>query len=95
MTVFNLGDKVRFDMYLKRVHAGANARKWVPIHTGPSGHELFGIVIGKRTVSDGSWSWDEYGANYAASNYIQGYLVAYDLYRKPLLVLPNDLRIDQ
>lgn len=54
--------------------------------------EKAGMVIGKRTISDGYAEYDnEYGTSYSrAVNYV-AYLVVADMKSKPVLVLPGDI----
>jgi hypothetical protein len=52
-----------------------------------------GIVIGHRYVQEGIV---DRGPDYSAfipEKYIESYLVAYDLHRKPVHVLPEDMEV--
>lgn len=62
-------------------------KRWVPI---PAQHE--GVIVGQRTVQN-NWvdSAGEY-LNYAVpTKYISAYLVAYDLRKNPVYVLPEHM----
>lgn len=49
--------------------------------------ETTGIIIGKRTLSNGNTHHDsEAGWMYAADEYFPAYIVAFDLKRSPVLV---------
>ena len=91
MTKYELGDKVRVRKIIeveKRWDDKARhtKRKWVSKE-----QELSGIVIGHRYVQEGIV---DHGPDYSAfvpEKYIESYLVAYDLHRKPVHVLPEDM----
>ena len=91
MTKYMLGDKVRVRKIIeveKRWDDKARhtKRKWVSKE-----QELSGIVIGHRYVQEGIV---DHGPDYSAfvpEKYIESYLVAYDLHRKPVHVLPEDM----
>lgn len=66
---------------------GATEKRWVP---KPFAHE--GVIVGHRTVQN-NWvdSAGEY-LNYAVpTKYISAYLVAYDLRKNPVYVLPEHM----
>lgn len=52
-----------------------------------------GIVVGKRTLSNGntSYAYDD-GTTYTPKEHFTAYLVAYGLRRKPVFVLPEHLQ---
>jgi hypothetical protein len=88
-----LGDKVKVrkiieSRKLRNFETGNFEKKWISREC-----ELEGIVIGRRCVREGSIY---YGADYIAftpQKYIKCYLVAYDLHRNPVYVLPEDLEV--
>jgi hypothetical protein len=88
-----LGDKVRVRRIielsqLSDYHAGHTERKWVSKE-----QELDGIVIGHRLVQEGIvHHWPDHIA-FVPKKYIECYLVAYDLHRKPVHVLPEDMEV--
>lgn len=105
MSGFQLGQRVRFSTHLRRRSAGpgeflgpdkiwsANAGPfsgpdWEE-HRWPGGE---GVIVGKRTISNGdvNYRYDE-GSDYVAAEYFTAYLIAYDLYRKPVHVLPEHI----
>ena len=91
MTKYTLGDKVRAKRVIEAekrwdYEARHTKRKWVSRE-----QELSGIVIGHRYVQEGIV---DRGLDYSAfvpEKYIECYLVAYDLHRKPVHVLPEDM----
>ena len=93
MTKYTLGDKVRVQRIIeveKRWdhEARHTKRKWVP-----GAQKLDGIVIGHRHVQEGIVDhWPDYIA-FIPEKYIECYLVAYDLHRKPVHVLPEDMEV--
>lgn len=92
-----LGQRVRADMRkgLRRTHGPEGWRKkvWVPIQWHRL-HEIDGIVIGKRTYSDGWVDRDyEAGSTYATETSYPVVLVAYDLNRKPVAFHPEDVTL--
>lgn len=91
MTKYELGDKVRVRRVIEAEKRWDPAvrhtkRKWVPKE-----QQLSGIVIGHRHVQEGIV---DHGPDYDAfipEKYIESYLVAYDLHRNPVHVLPEDM----
>ena len=93
MTKYVLGDKV----WARRIieaekywdhESRYTKRKWVSKE-----QELSGIVIGHRYVQEGIVDhWSDYIA-FIPEKYIECYLVAYDLHRKPVHVLPEDMEM--
>ena len=50
------------------------------------------MVIGKRTLSEGRCSWAEgEGVTYHPMRHFQAWLVVYDMNRKPVFVLDEDI----
>ena len=88
-----LGDKVRVRRIIEPSklwdhHARHRKRKWVSKE-----QELDGIVIGHRHVQEGIVDhWPDHIA-FIPKKYIECYLVAYDLHRKPVHVLPEDMEV--
>jgi hypothetical protein len=88
-----LGDKVRVRRIIEAEkrwdhEARHTKRKWVSKE-----QELSGIVIGRRYVQEGIV---DRGPDYSAfipEKFIECYLVAYDLHRKPVHVLPEDMEV--
>jgi hypothetical protein len=98
MGELRLGQRVRFNIYLKRgwqestranPHGHYDDTVWYAIE-GPVRE---GIIIGKRTVSNGERHWigPEEGSAYIGKRYFPVYLIAFDLGRKPQLVRPEDI----
>ena len=93
MTKYTLGDKVRVRKVIEAEknwdrEARHTKRKWVSKE-----RELDGIVIGHRHVQEGIV---DRGPDYDAfipEKYVECYLVAYDLHRKPVHVLPEDMEV--
>lgn len=58
-------------------------------HRWPGGE---GVIVGKRTLSNGRASWQEEGyTQYTIKETFIAYLIAYDLRRKPVHVLPEHI----
>jgi hypothetical protein len=58
----------------------------------PSFPPVAGTVVGKRTVKEGHEEYDEEGArSFKYTRHIEVYLVAYNMRRKPMFVLPEDM----
>lgn len=93
MIKYTLGDKVLVQRIIEAEkrwdhEARHTKRKWVSKE-----QELSGIVIGHRYVQEGIV---DRGPDYSAfipEKYIECYLVAYDLHRKPVHVLPEDMQV--
>lgn len=95
-----LGEPVRFSTHLKRVgrfqEQGPRGwvKRWEPCPTYEQPSTLDGIVVGRRTLSDGGIdggnNYDD-PITYKGSRYFTAYLVAYALNRAPVFVLPEDL----
>ena len=91
MTKYALGDKVRVRRIIEAekrwdYEARHTKRKWIS-----KKWEVDGIVIGRRHVQEGIV---DLGFDYSAfipEKYIECYLVAYDLHRNPVHVLPEDM----
>lgn len=98
MTAFSFGDKVLARVELKRRYADGK-KKWVtePIRDYDAwqnvAKEREGVVIGKRTLANGKVHWgDEYEPTwFEPQERFEAYLVAFDMRRKPFLVLAEDL----
>lgn len=102
MSSWKLGDRCQFSHRLNKQtwdpetyrkftidgkYSGATEKRWVPV---PAQHE--GVIVGQRTVQN-NWvdSAGEY-LNYAVpTKYISAYLVAYDLRKNPVYVLPEHM----
>jgi hypothetical protein len=64
-------------------------REWQPNQWAG---EKEGMVIGKRTISDGYAEYDnDYGASYCRGVNHVAYLVVADMRSKPVLVLPENI----
>lgn len=98
MTAFEFGDKVRASVELKRRWVDS-MKRWVtaPIADydawGHATHAREGVVIGKRTLANGIVHWGSYDEStyFEAKERLEAYLVAFDMRRKPFLVLAEDL----
>lgn len=100
--VLTLGDSVTFTWHLTRKYESvpqpAYGRKvwrtelW-PGQPEPEPRE--GIVIGVRTLTNGINEYYGYDQpiQYRPKESVKAYLVAYDMRRKPVLVLPEHLRL--
>lgn len=106
MSEFQLGQHVSYTEHLRRRSAGPGEflgpdKIWSS-NAGPfsgSGWEEHrwpggeGIIVGKRTLSNGNLRWLGEGAgnSYDPVESFTAYLVAYDLRRKPLYVHPEHI----
>lgn len=97
---FLLGDPVEFGRYLeRRIVAPRSRRVWTPTivhmlqqhkHSDHWVDRLRGVIIGTRTLANGHVEWDE-GSLFIPDQRVRAYLVAYELHRSPVHVLPEDL----
>ena len=93
------------DIFLKKVEcSGIIERKWVPQSkrtTQDPGNKKWvraesifnGHVIGERTLSNGMAEYDPECISYWPNNHFKAYIVVYDIHRKPVHVLPEDVKI--
>lgn len=95
-----LGDRVRFTRHLTRRSTAWRAgvtKAWeskaYPGQPEPEPRE--GIVIGIRTLSNGRFDWSGYEdpGLYTPTAFFKAYLVAFDMRRNPVLVLPEHLEL--
>ncbi len=92
MTKYTLGDKVRVRRIIEpqkhwNHQARHTERKWISKE-----QKLDGIIIGHRHVQEGIVDrWPD--CAFIPEKYIECYLVAYDLHRKPVHVLPEDMEV--
>jgi hypothetical protein len=88
--LFKLGARVKFTRPLHRTRPLANLRRkvWEP---DPWKNGTYaGIVVGVRTLSDGmTEGWEE--NTYRPERHYRAVLIATDLHRKPVLVLPENV----
>lgn len=94
---FALGDRVTFTRELeRRTKADWSARKWEP--KDAYDEPRTGIIVGKRMLNNGTFireddsNWE--GASvfhYRTTESFTAYLIAYDLRRKPVYVLPEHI----
>jgi len=78
MKKLELGDKVKCTRRYVRTKEGFH-RKWI----ARTVHPVTGIVIGKRTLSDGHIDYDK---EYRPAHYKTAYLVAFSMHRNPVLI---------
>ena len=95
------------NMFLQKVEcSGVIERKWIPQEKrtarNPGNKKwvrslsiFHGHVIGERTLSNGEneWMGEEEGFLYCPHTYFKAYLVVYNIHRKPVYVLPEDVKI--
>lgn len=96
---YELGQRVRYAEHIVR----RGARDWEPAepHLLWSGEAYpgkrldggEGIIIGKRTLTEGNviWHGPEDGSEYKATKHFAAYIIAFDLHRKPVHVLPEHI----
>lgn len=102
MSGFELGQRVAYSTHLQRRHARPGEflgpEKLWSTHPGPGlekeqwpGGE--GIIIGKRQLANGNvvYRYDEGGGDFEATERFTAYLVAFDLRRSPVYVMPEHI----
>lgn len=96
MSLMKLGQKVRVKAFLKRTkrkHVFDRqmhfSKMWDRTEYVPAAMEE-GIVVRKVTLSNGFTDYDE-GYFWCAMEHFDAHLVAFDLNRKPIVVLAEDL----
>jgi hypothetical protein len=69
-------------------------KKWLKTEWVKRGNIKEGIICGVRTLSDGTidWSFDE-PVTFYPETYFPAYIVAFDLRRKPVHLLPADVTV--
>lgn len=69
-------------------------KKWLKTEWVKRGNHRYGVLVGIRTLSDGTidWSFDE-PVTFYPETYFTAYLVAFDLRRKPVFLLPDDVEV--
>ena len=100
-----LGAPVNFDMadVLNRVSAplpdgrrGGYLKVWrVNRYLKPGEHPMSGVVVGVRTLCDGAATWDysDEPIVFHPEQWFRAYLIAYDLRRKPVFLLPESVTV--
>jgi hypothetical protein len=89
-----LGTKVHFDhsKVLWREHLTGGKRRWQSVNWNKGYME--GVIVGWRTLANGRVTygndWDG-SDQFRPTEHFKAYLVAYDLRRKPVYVLPENL----
>lgn len=92
-----LGQKVKIKSKLHRFskyrEGPKTKRVWIPMYF-PDG-PVEGLVIGKRTLSNGfrEYMGFEEGVSYDPTDHFEAYLVATDIRKKPFYTLKEDLEI--
>ena len=92
-----LGDKIEASASIVKDHDDMKRRTYWPRTESP----IKGMIVGKRTLSDGHTedgfkydgpdNYDYEPPVYVADRYFAAYLVAVNLYHKPVLVLEEDI----
>lgn len=97
-TEYTLGQRVRYAEHItrrsRRSHEVGPGRVWSgELYPGKRTDGGEGIIIGKRTLSNGDVQWmGEDGGNiFVRMESFTAYLVAFNLHRKPVHVLPEHL----
>ncbi len=93
--VWRFGNYVSFCRVLQREYGDETADRqgWKKIWHVKQGNWTPGIVIGVRTLSDGENAFmGQEGIDYTPTRYFKAYLVAFDMRRKPVFILPEDLK---
>lgn len=104
---FTLGQRVKFTRPMKRRNiptrtvgvdgtvGGAPYRHNLSINKEWQGNEFApereGIIVGKRTLSNGYAQWEEYGTEYTAAEHFTAWMIVTDLRSAPVHVLPEHI----
>jgi hypothetical protein len=98
-----LGARVHFDysdiLRRKEVRGAAFVnvpvrKEWKKVEWGKRGDKRHGIIVGVRTLSNGVIEWNyEEPIQFYPDLYFTAYLVAFDLRRKPVYLLPDDVEV--
>lgn len=89
-TKFEFGDRVIINGIIRKVKVSRRT-KWNRYSLGRV-VVTTGIVIGKRTLREGTSEFAEYGSHFCPEgDPISAYLVAYDMRRKPVFCLPDQI----
>lgn len=101
MSGYTLGQRVRYSSHLQRVYKFEKddrygRKEWAPVTTykgEPIGGE--GIIIGKRTLSNGLNQYNGYDEPivFIPKERFAAYIIAFDLQRKPVHVLPEHITL--
>lgn len=86
---FSLGQKVRFKNPLKRRWESPNTKKWVT-DVWDSAYRN-GVVVGKRTLSNGTVSSGYDGSEYMPKETFSALIISFDMHRKPVKVRIEDV----
>lgn len=93
-----LGQRVTYSKHLRRRSAHPDgigpgriwSTEYYPGKDNPGGE---GIVVGVRTLSNGDAHWDDWGSGYRPKEHFDAYLIAYNVHRKPVFVLPEHVTL--
>lgn len=101
---FSLGDRVLFDMCdvlgrgSDRLPSGHPARHgylktWKKNPYLRRTERTLGVIVGSRTLANGyaSWPYSDEPIVFYPEHHFTAYLVAWDLHRRPVYLLPEDL----
>jgi hypothetical protein len=99
MSGFTLGQRVRYAEHIQRRHSrpgefdGPDKIWSAEPYPGGRTKGGEGIIVGKRTLSNGHTQWmGEYGGTvYSVAESFTAYVIAFDLRRKPVFVLPQHI----
>ena len=85
--------QVKPDMFQHPIR-DAFRKEWRKTEWVKRGNHRYGILVGIRTLSNGTidWSFDE-PVTFYPETYFTGYIVAFDLRRKPVHLLPADVEV--
>lgn len=99
MSDFQLGQRVTYTKHILRRDSrpgdftGPNRLWSSELYPGTETNGGEGIIIGKRTLSNGNAHWIGYDGPtaYKPTQHFTAYLIAHDLHRKPVHVLPEHI----
>lgn len=102
MSAFELGQRVAYSEHLTRVYRSSDQgfyahglKLWTskPHEGFPKNAGGEGVIVGQRTLANGENNYNGYDEPivFVAKERFTAYLVAFDLRRKPVYVLPEHL----
>jgi hypothetical protein len=92
-----LGTKVRYDARrtLWREHLPSGNRRWSSQSYGSTQTPREGVIVGVRTLANGDVEYGGWDATttFHPTEHFKAYLVAFDMRKNPVYVLPEDLEV--
>lgn len=87
-----LGKPVTISHQLTRAYSSVGMRSYQSRRFWqPEPFTAEGIIVGKRTLADGTVAYDEDGRHFTAESHFEAYLVAFNMRRAPVLALKEHI----